>query len=45
MSTVLYLKWIEEDDPELFGEVCKLIAEGRFECNGATWVECDGNLG
>ena len=44
MSTVLYLKWIEEDDPQLFGEVCKLIAEGRFECNGATWVECDGNL-
>ena len=44
MSTVLYLKWIEEDDPVLFGEVCKLIAEGRFECNGASWVECDGNL-
>lgn len=44
MSTVLYLKWIEEDDPVLFGEVCRLIAEGRFECNGATWVECDGNL-
>lgn len=44
MSTVLYLKWIEEDDPKLFGEVCRLIAEGRFECNGASWVECDGNL-
>jgi len=44
MSTVLYLKWIEEDDPVLFGEVCRLVAEGRFECNGAAWVECDGNL-
>lgn len=44
MSTVLYLKWIEDDDPELFGEIVKLVAEGRFEVNGATWVECDGNL-
>lgn len=44
MSTVLYLKWIEDDDPELFSEVKRLIAEGRFEVNGATWVECDGNL-
>lgn len=44
MSTVLYLKWIEDEDPVLFEEVKKLIAEGRFEANGATWVECDGNL-
>ncbi len=44
MSTVLYLKWIEEDDPDLFERVKKLIDEGRFEVNGATWVECDGNL-
>ncbi|MBE6925638.1 MAG: alpha-mannosidase [Ruminococcaceae bacterium] len=44
MSTVLYLKWIEEDDPALFAEVKKLVAEGRMELNGSTWVECDGNL-
>ena len=44
MSTVLYLKWIEEADPVLFAEVEKYIKEGRFEVNGATWVECDGNL-
>ncbi len=44
MSTVLYLKWIEDADPALFEEVKALIAEGRFEPNGATWVECDGNL-
>ena len=44
MSTVLYLKWIEEDDPALFEEVKKLVAEGRLELNGSTWVECDGNL-
>ncbi len=44
MSTVLYLKWIEDADPVLFAEVKRLVAEGRFEVNGATWVECDGNL-
>ena len=44
MSTVLYLKWIEDADPALFAEVKKYIEEGRFEVNGATWVECDGNL-
>lgn len=44
MSTVLYLQWIEEDDPALFEEVKKLVAEGRLELNGSTWVECDGNL-
>ncbi len=44
MSTVLYLKWIEDVDPQLFAEVKELIAQGRFEPNGATWVECDGNL-
>ena len=44
MSTVLYIKWIEDEDPELFAELNRLIAEGRFEVNGSTWVECDGNL-
>ena len=44
LSTVLYLRWIEEDDPVLFRKVGRLIREGRIEPNGATWVECDGNL-
>ena len=44
LSTVLYLRWLEEDDPELFERVGELIREGRIEPNGATWVECDGNL-
>lgn len=44
MSTVLYLQWIEEDDPALFEDVKQLVAEGRLELNGSTWVECDGNL-
>ena len=44
LSTVLYLQWIEEDDPALFQKVGELIRQGRMEPNGATWVECDGNL-
>lgn len=44
LSTVLYLQWLEEDDPVLFQKVGQLIREGRIEPNGATWVECDGNL-
>ena len=44
MSTVLYIKWIEEDDPALFEDIKQLVKEGRIELNGASWVECDGNL-
>ena len=44
LSTVLYLQWLEEDDPELFQKVGQMIKAGRIEPNGATWVECDGNL-
>ena len=43
-STVLYLKWLEDDDPSLFEKVVALIKEGRFEANGWAWVECDCNL-
>ncbi len=44
LSTVLYLQWLEEDDPALFAQVGEMIRRGRIEPNGATWVECDGNL-
>lgn len=44
LSTVLYLKWLEEDDSVLFEEVKKLVAEGRIEINGGAFVECDCNL-
>lgn len=44
MSSVLYLDWFKKDQPALFEEIGKLVREGRFEPNGATWVECDCNL-
>lgn len=44
LSTALYLKWLQEEDKQLFKEVKQLIKEGKIEPNGAAWVECDCNL-
>ena len=44
MSSVVYMDWIKKEHPWLFGEIKKLVEEGRFEPNGATWVECDCNI-
>lgn len=44
MSSVVYLDWFKRYYPSLFGEIAKLTSEGRFEPNGAVWVECDCNL-
>lgn len=41
---VLHTHWLEEYYPELFEEVKSMIAEGRYEPNGAVWVECDCNM-
>ena len=30
--------------PELFEEIKKKVAEGRYEPNGGVWVECDCNI-
>ena len=37
-------EWIREDYPALYGEVQAAVAEGRWECQGAMWVEPDMNL-
>lgn len=44
MSSVLYMDWIRKDYPTLFEEIKELVKEGRFEPNGASWVECDCNI-
>ncbi len=36
--------WIEQDAPELFAKIRELIATGRWEADGATWVEMDTNI-
>jgi alpha-mannosidase len=39
-SAQLY-RWIEDDDPGLFGRVRERVAEGRWEPVGGSWVEPD----
>ena len=44
MSSAVYMDWFKRYYPALFEDVKSLVAEGRFEPNGAVWVECDCNL-
>ena len=43
-SQAILFKFVKEDAPELYEEIKKLVAEGRFEVEGAMWVEADCNL-
>ena len=35
---------LKEEAPEVYKQIRKLIREGRWECEGAMWVEADCNL-
>ena len=37
-------QFMEEDQPELFNQIQKLVAEGRWEPMGGMWVEADCNI-
>lgn len=37
-------QWIQEDYPELYEQVKQRVQEGRFEPQGAMWVEADTNI-
>ncbi len=37
-------KFVKEDDPELYEEIKRLVKEGRWEVEGAMWLEADCNL-
>lgn len=43
-SQALLYKNLKEEAPEVYDEVKARIAEGRWECEGAMWVEADCNL-
>ena len=43
-SQALLYKNLKEEAPELYEQVKARIAEGRWECEGAMWVEADCNL-
>ena len=37
-------KYIKEDCPDMYGKIKERISEGRWEVDGAMWVEADCNL-
>lgn len=37
-------EYVKEDFPELYDQIKERIADGRWEVNGAMWVEADCNL-
>ena len=43
-SQALLYKFLKEEAPEKYARVKELIREGRWECEGAMWVEADCNL-
>ena len=43
-SQALLYKHLKEEAPEVYAKVAEKIREGRWECEGAMWVEADCNL-
>lgn len=43
-TSVLFLQWVEESDPELFEQIRARIAEGRWQVVGGWWIEPDCNV-
>ncbi len=43
-SQALLYKYMKEECPDLYAEIAERIREGRWECEGAMWVEADCNL-
>ncbi|NMA82315.1 MAG: alpha-mannosidase [Epulopiscium sp.] len=43
-SSAYHSAIIKENYPELFEDMKKMIAEGRYEPNGGVWIECDCNI-
>ena len=37
-------KYIKEDHPDIYAEIKKMVKEGRWEAEGAMWLEADCNL-
>ena len=43
-SSAYHLELIRRHYPDLFVKITEKIKEGRYEPNGAVWVECDCNI-
>ncbi len=43
-SSVIYIDWMKKYYPDIYENIKKRTAEGRWEPNGGSWVECDNNM-
>ncbi len=43
-SSALHGEWMKEYYPDIFAEMKRRVAEGRYEPNGGVYVECDCNI-
>ena len=43
-SSALHCEWMKDYYPDIFEEMKKRVAEGRYEPNGGVYVECDCNI-
>lgn len=43
-SSALHSEWMKDYYPDIFKEMQKRVAEGRYEPNGGVYVECDCNI-
>jgi len=43
-SSVIFYKWVEENDPGMFAEICGRVEEGRWSVVGGWWIEPDCNI-
>ena len=43
-TSVLFLQWVEESDPDLFARIRERVAEGRWQVVGGWWIEPDCNI-
>jgi alpha-mannosidase len=43
-TSAQHYKWLKDDAPELYDGVLRAIRDGRWDANGATWVEPDTTL-
>ncbi|MDD6478981.1 MAG: glycoside hydrolase family 38 C-terminal domain-containing protein [Oscillospiraceae bacterium] len=43
-SSVVYIDWMKKYYPDIYEDIKRRTAEGRWEPNGGAWVECDNNI-
>ncbi len=43
-SSALHYQWIKEDHPDLYQRIKQRVVEGRWEIQGAMWIEADTSM-